>query len=314
MNLCTFKSDTDFERKIIKLCLDLYCKNPHVLDPLRQFINLPSNRTIRLYKNKREQQPGWQRETVEWCLEAAKENNLKECDYWGGFVIDEMKVQENVEMVIKNNKHRLVGFVQLGMLHDDMHKLEGTGKTETELASHVLQIIFLSDSGFRFPVAQFPSHDCTPSDLYDIFWKGVLMMKENNFTIYWCILDGAECNRKFIQIHFPDNDPLPHKFVAFNMYSGGPMVFMMDSKHNIKKIRNNILKSNSTMKPRCLTVGNKKILWSQLLAAYNYDQEQTSIHIHEKLTEQHFHLDPAAKMRNHLAEDVLDKKMLYLML
>ena len=33
--------------------------------------------------------------------------------------------KENVEMVVKNGKHRLVGFVQLGSLHDDMQKLEG---------------------------------------------------------------------------------------------------------------------------------------------------------------------------------------------
>lgn len=33
--------------RIIRLCIDLYCKNPHVLDPLTQFIKLPSNKTIR---------------------------------------------------------------------------------------------------------------------------------------------------------------------------------------------------------------------------------------------------------------------------
>lgn len=31
----------------MKLCVELYAKNPHVLDPLRKFIYLPSNRTIR---------------------------------------------------------------------------------------------------------------------------------------------------------------------------------------------------------------------------------------------------------------------------
>ena len=36
------------------------------------------------------------------------------------------------------------------------------GKEETQLASHVLQFIFLSDCGFRFPIVQFPSHDYTP--------------------------------------------------------------------------------------------------------------------------------------------------------
>ena len=27
------------------------------------------------------------------------------------------------------------------------------------------------------------------------------------FRVYWCILDGADCNRQFIQMHFKDNDP-----------------------------------------------------------------------------------------------------------
>lgn len=36
-----------FIYRIMRLCLDLYCKNPYVLDPLRQFIILPSNKTIR---------------------------------------------------------------------------------------------------------------------------------------------------------------------------------------------------------------------------------------------------------------------------
>ena len=35
--------------------------------------------------------------------------------------------------------------------------------------------------------------------------------------------------------------------------------------------------------------------------------------LHHKLTVDHFQLDPVSKMRNHLAEDVLDRNMLALM-
>lgn len=85
-------------------------------------------------------------------------------------------------------------------------------------------------------------------------------------------------------------------------------------QHNFKKIRNNIEKSNLAVKPRCLTVGGKNILWAHLVSAYKFDQSKTSIHIHEKLKEDHFHLDPALRMRNHLAEDVLDKRMHFLLM
>ncbi len=47
--------------------------------------------------------------------------------------------------------------------------------------------------------------------------------------------------------------------------------------------------------------------------AFNFDQGEMSLSYHEKLTWNHFQLDPASKMRNYLAEDVLDKNMLNLM-
>ena len=56
------------------------------------------------------------------------------------------------------------------------------GNKEPELATQVLQVIFLSDSGFRFPIAQFPSGSCTPNDLYFLFWEGVLKMLIEGFT------------------------------------------------------------------------------------------------------------------------------------
>lgn len=36
---------------------------------------------------------GWKPEVLTWCLNAAKESGLKQADYMGGFVIDEMKIQ-----------------------------------------------------------------------------------------------------------------------------------------------------------------------------------------------------------------------------
>ena len=59
--------------------------------------------------------------------------------------------------------------------------LPGQG-SEPELATHVLQFIFISEGYLRFPVAEWPSGNCTPSDLYHLFWKGVLRMVEIGFT------------------------------------------------------------------------------------------------------------------------------------
>ncbi|KAL9980208.1 hypothetical protein ACROYT_G008763 [Oculina patagonica] len=309
---CKSKNAYRWHPKIMRLCLDLYCKNPYVLDPLRQFIILPSNKTIRMYKNKVKETPGWNEEVLMWCLNAAKENGLKPGDFMGGFAIDEMKIQENLGMTSENGKHKLVGFVDLGIGHDIMRTLSGED-SEPELATHVLQFVFLSDGGFRFPIAQWPSANCTPSDLYHLFWEGVLKMLEIGFEIYWCVLDGADCNRQFIKIHFKGKDPADSKFMTTNIYTGCPMIFIMDPKHNIKKIWNNIYKSNKTGNPRCLKIGEKPITWKQFRSAFDWDQQSFSLPLHEKLTQQHLNLDSASIMRNKLAEDVLDAKMLFLM-
>ena len=36
---------------------------------------------------------GWTPEVLRWCLNAAKESGMKEADYMGGLVIDEMKIR-----------------------------------------------------------------------------------------------------------------------------------------------------------------------------------------------------------------------------
>ncbi|RUA06956.1 MAG: hypothetical protein DSY43_00890 [Gammaproteobacteria bacterium] len=55
-------------------------------------------------------------------------------------------------------------------------------KNEPEIATQVLQFIYLSDCGFRFPIAQYPSGSCTQSDLYFLFWEGVKKMWEFDFV------------------------------------------------------------------------------------------------------------------------------------
>lgn len=46
-----------------------------------------------MYKNKVQDSPGWNDQILGWCLEAAKEKQLRKEDYWGGLVLDEMKIQ-----------------------------------------------------------------------------------------------------------------------------------------------------------------------------------------------------------------------------
>ena len=47
----------------------------------------------RYYKNSVSQEPGWNEDVIEWCAKEAKRQDFKPHDYWGGFIIDEMKLQ-----------------------------------------------------------------------------------------------------------------------------------------------------------------------------------------------------------------------------
>lgn len=53
----------------------------------------------RLYKNKVQEMPGWNDEVLGWCLQEACERKLKKQDYWGGFVIDKMKIQVSTDYI-----------------------------------------------------------------------------------------------------------------------------------------------------------------------------------------------------------------------
>ncbi|XP_070579064.1 uncharacterized protein [Ptychodera flava] len=92
------------------------------------------------------------------------------------------------------------------------------------------------------------------------------------------------------------------------------MTFIFDPSHEFKKIRNNILKSSRRQGPRHLVHGDHDIIWHHWVRAYEWDLNTNPVRIHFKLTEEHLHPDQTAKMRNHLAEEVLNKDMLYLML
>lgn len=55
------------------------------------------------------------------------------------------------------------------------------------------------------------------------------------------------------------------------------------------------------------------IVWEHFINAFHYDQGECSMSLHEKLKAEHFYLNPSTKMRNHLAEEVLNQNMLSLM-
>ena len=85
-------------------------------------------------------------------------------------------------------------------------------------------------------------------------------------------------------------------------------------KHNLKKVRNNLIKSGTKdFHTNKLEIDGKMVLWEHWLQAYQWDVRNHSFPVHQKLTEEHMFPSNQQKMRNGLAEEVLDKNMLHLM-
>ena len=47
----------------------------------------------RLHTNKVQEAVGWNDKMIQWCLKEANEKGFRECDFWGEFALDKMKIQ-----------------------------------------------------------------------------------------------------------------------------------------------------------------------------------------------------------------------------
>ena len=217
----------------------------------------------------------------------------------------------------KADGFELIGFVDCCSESEYMNTL--MGKHELKLATHALQVLFLGNTGFRFPVAHFSADSASPSELYLIFWKTVKMLALFGFKVTFVSLDGAQANRDFMKIFLPQDgkksDTMKTMKIKNVFDPAAPNIYIvMDYSHVMKKIRNNISKSG--LKPgqkKQLLLKGHTILWEHWYKAYQWDTSKNALKVYPQLTNDHFFLNSQLKMRNKLAEDVLNENMLHLM-
>lgn len=304
-----------WSKYFIGTCLQLYNRSPHSYELLiySKMLVLPSPSTLIMYKNKLKQDPGFDHSMFEWMLDEAKRRDIPEDGMVGGLIFDEMSIQSDIQINKNGDIVELAGFTDIGVEGDLCHTLR-KGKPDKQLGTHVLQLLFLSITGFRFPFAHFITDNVQASELYGLFWKAVELLWTYGFKVLYTCMDGAVCNRSFMHICVGDNSYLNYKFLSLNPCISQQVIFMMDVSHVLKKIRNNTMKSGITKKStRNLTLPSGfTVQWQMFIDCYKWDQ-QNSLQLHRKLTNDHIFPDSQMKMRNYLAEDVLNSEMLHLM-
>ena len=311
------KRKNRWDKSIVSECLNLFTRSPEGYRNLRDsgLLILPSPSMLIAYKNSVTQRPGFHGHIFTWMAEEAERLKIPPEGKIGGILLDEMSIQEGIELEKRGGNLEMVGFTEMGDEGDYLQALK-QGKKSKETGTHVLQMLFLGITGFRFPFAHFICKNLNASDIYILFWEAVSSLKDYGFNVKYVCMDGAVNNRSFFNMHFQKKTQVMEKMSApCPTNPSERMIFMVDPSHTFKKVRNNIIKSG--IKKGCTRLlklqNGYEIQWQMWIDAYQWDK-QNPIQIHRALTNEHLFPSNSSKMRNKLAEDVLNTEMLNLMI
>ena len=75
-------------------------------------------------------------------------------------------------------------------------------------------------TGFRFPMAHFPTREANSAELFNMIWDVISSLKTWDFIVDYVCMDGANSNRTLTKLHFlPPSNALSHNFAAINPYN-----------------------------------------------------------------------------------------------
>lgn len=301
-----------WSKEFIATCLQLFNRSPKCYEMFQQskLMLLPSKSVLILYRNALKQDPGFDPKALEWMHEEANRLGLSSNDRLGGVIFDEMTIQQDIQLEKNGSVLEFTGFTDLGREGDMCNQLR-KGAVKSTMGTHILQLLFLGINGFRFPFAFFITDTVQASEIYSLFWKAVAELYTYGFKVLFTCMDGAQANRTFMHICVGKE---PKIFSTPSPCTSHPVILMMDFSHVMKKIRNNLIQSGIHEKcTRLLTLPTGvQIQWQMFIDFFRWDQ-QNGLQLHRKLTNEHLFPDKQLKMRNHLAEDILNKEMLHSM-
>ena len=246
--------------------------------------------------------------------ECAREAKISADGKAGILIHDEIKIQEDLVLDSRDNKLKLVGWVESGDEGDCLRALKADKLRQT-LATEVIQFYFLGHTGFRFPICHYPTSGISAHELYTITWNIIAKLHDWGFSIVCVLQDGAGSNRQFIKTHFIGSPSDKHYLTVNVVDRKKPLGLCQDFSHNMKKIRNGIMKSGDDEKlhTRKLQLHGKYIVWQHWISAAQWNRLTNSRLIHHKLSNSHLFPNSSEKMRNHLAEEMLNADALNLL-
>ena len=289
---------------IIRFCLSLHAKSPAAYKELQEsgILVLPSQRTLRDFRNFFKPKPGFNLENIERLIDLSKEYFDIQRYVVLGF--DEMKIQS--KLVFDKRSNELVGFVDLG----EEQVNEAFCSTD-ELATHALVFLVRGvATDLKYTLAYFLTKDVTSYQLMSLFWKAVCVLElACNLWVCATVSDGASPNRRFYELHAEiagnSSEGIVHATV--NLFCPSrKKIFFSDAPHLVKTTRNCLFNSGSGKRTRNLWNNGKYLPWEHIAKLYFFDLDH-GLHQLPKLTMDHIDLKSFSKMKVHLAVQVMSK-------
>ncbi len=287
---------------VIRFCLSLHAKSPAAYKELRDsgVLVLPSQRTLRDYRNFFKPKPGFNSENIERLKELCSDHTGIQ------HYVDEMKIQS--KLVFDKRSNELIGFVDLG----DEHVNEALASGD-ELATHALVFLIRGvATDLKYTLGYFLTKDVTSYQIMSLFWKAVCVLEVAcNLWICAAVSDGASPNRRCYELHagISDNPGVPGEIVhsTVNLFCPSRKIyFFSDAPHLVKTARNCLFNSGSGKCTRHLWNNDKHLLWEHISKIYFADLD-CGLHQLPKLSVDHIVLKSFSKMKVKLAVQVMSK-------
>ena len=289
---------------VIRFCLSLHAKSPAAYKELKDsgVLVLPSQRTLRDYRNFFKPKPGFNLENIERLKEHSKD--YFDIQRYVVLSFDEMKIQS--QLVFDKRTNELIGFVDLGE-----EKLNEALTSTNELATHALAFLVRGvATDLKYTLAYFLTKNVTSYQLMSLFWKTVCVLELGcNLWICAAVSDGASPNRRFYELHADiahnASEGIVHATV--NLFCPSRKIyFFSDAPHLVKTARNCLFNSGSGKRSRQLWNNEKYLLWEHIAKLYFSDLD-CDLHQLPKLSVDHIKLKSFSKMKVSLATQVMSK-------
>ena len=222
---------------IIRYCLSLATKSPACYEELRKskILVLPSQRTLKDYRNCIRPKAGFQEEVIEELKDST--NSYFDVQRYIVLLFDEMKIMSN--LVFDKVTGELIGYLDLG----DPDINFGTLEKVDEIASHAL-VFFIRGicTELKFSLAYFATNGVTSHQLMPLFWEAIGMLELScNLWVIASTSDGASPNRRLYRMHKPLDNNAEDEFCyrTINLYAPHRYIyFFSDVPHLVKTTRN----------------------------------------------------------------------------